>query len=46
MRIAEGLDRITFEPLVMGGKPCIRGMRVKKVNKVAGLVFFWISSER
>jgi uncharacterized protein (DUF433 family) len=22
------LDRITFDPAVMGGKPCIRGMRV------------------
>lgn len=22
------LDRITFNPLVMGGKACIRGMRV------------------
>jgi uncharacterized protein (DUF433 family) len=21
-------DRITFDPLVMGGKPCLRGMRV------------------
>ena len=28
MRIVEDLDRITFDPLVMGGKPCIRGMRV------------------
>ncbi len=26
--IVEGLDRITFNPEVMGGKPCIRGMRV------------------
>jgi len=22
------LDRITFDPSVMGGRPCIRGMRV------------------
>ncbi|MCP4589644.1 MAG: DUF433 domain-containing protein, partial [bacterium] len=22
------LDRITLDPRVMGGKPCIRGMRV------------------
>jgi uncharacterized protein (DUF433 family) len=22
------LTRITFDPMVMGGKPCIRGMRV------------------
>jgi uncharacterized protein (DUF433 family) len=25
----EPLDRITFDPLVMGGKPCIRGMRIR-----------------
>lgn len=24
----ENLNRITFNPQVMGGKPCIRGMRV------------------
>ena len=24
----EGLDRITMNPAVMAGKPCIRGMRV------------------
>lgn len=23
-----GFDRITIDPAVMGGKPCIRGMRV------------------
>lgn len=23
-----GLDRITIDPAVMGGKPCLRGMRV------------------
>lgn len=28
MSILEGLDRITFNPQVMGGKPCIRDMRV------------------
>ena len=31
------LDRITFEPGKMGGKPCIRGMRVT-VGTVVGLV--------
>jgi len=31
------LERITFDPLVMGGKPCIRGMRVT-VGTVVGLV--------
>lgn len=30
-------DRITQDPLVMGGKPCIRGMRVT-VGMVVGLV--------
>lgn len=31
------LDRITFDPNVMGGKPCIRGMRVT-VGTIVGLV--------
>ena len=31
------LDRITRDPLVMGGKPCIRGMRVT-VGMIVGLV--------
>ncbi|MCI0518768.1 MAG: DUF433 domain-containing protein [Chloroflexi bacterium] len=31
------LERITFNPLVMGGKPCIRGLRVT-VGTVVGLV--------
>jgi len=30
------LTRITFNPKVMGGKPCIRGMRVA-VGAIAGL---------
>jgi len=30
-------DRITFDPQVMGGKPCIRGMRVT-VGTIVGLV--------
>ena len=30
-------DRITFDPRVMGGKPCIRGLRVT-VGTVVGLV--------
>ena len=24
----QGLDRITVDPKVLGGKPCIRGMRI------------------
>ena len=31
------LDRITFDPNLMGGKPCLRGMRVT-VGTVVGLV--------
>jgi uncharacterized protein (DUF433 family) len=31
------LDRITVDPEVMGGKPCIRGLRVT-VGTVVGLV--------
>lgn len=30
-------DRITFDPAVMGGKPCIRGMRVT-VGTIVGLL--------
>jgi uncharacterized protein (DUF433 family) len=31
------LERITFDPQVMGGKPCIRGMRVT-VGTLVGLL--------
>ena len=31
------LARITFDPQVMGGKPCIRGMRVT-VGMIVGLL--------
>jgi uncharacterized protein (DUF433 family) len=31
------IDRITFDPAVMGGKPCIRGMRVT-VGTILGLL--------
>jgi uncharacterized protein (DUF433 family) len=33
----EKLNRITFDPAVMGGKPCIRGMRVT-VGTLVGLI--------
>ena len=33
----KNLPRITFDPQVMGGKPCIRGMRVT-VGTIVGLV--------
>jgi uncharacterized protein (DUF433 family) len=31
------LDRITLDPSVMGGKPCIRGMRIT-VGTIVGLL--------
>ena len=31
------IDRITFDPEVMGGKPCLRGLRVT-VGTIVGLV--------
>lgn len=31
------LERITFDPNVMGGKPCVRGLRVT-VGMITGLV--------
>lgn len=31
------LSRISFDPQVMGGKPCIRGMRIT-VGTIVGLV--------
>ena len=37
-------DRITFDPAVMGGKPCIRGQRVT-VGMVLGLLAVGRSSE-
>ena len=33
----KNLTRITFDSNVMGGKPCIRGMRVT-VGMIAGLI--------
>ena len=33
----KALTRITFDPNVMGGKPCIRGLRVT-VGTIVGLV--------
>jgi uncharacterized protein (DUF433 family) len=38
------LNRITFHPEVMGGKPCIRGMRVT-VATIVGLMASGYSSE-
>jgi uncharacterized protein (DUF433 family) len=33
----QNLTRITFNPEIMGGKPCIRGMRVT-VGTIVGLI--------
>lgn len=33
----KNLTRITFDPNVMGGKPCIRGLRVT-VGMIIGLI--------
>ena len=39
------LDRITSDPNVMGGKPCIRGLRVT-VGTIVGLVASGLSKKR
>lgn len=39
-----GFDRITFDPNVMGGKACVRGMRVT-VSLVVNLVADGMSTE-
>ncbi|MBK5939319.1 hypothetical protein CCR96_08630 [Halochromatium roseum] len=39
------IDRITLDPAVMGGKPCIRGLRVT-VGTVLGLMATGASRER
>ena len=39
-----GLERITFDTNVMGGRPCIRGMRVT-VSLVLNLVASGMSTE-
>lgn len=38
------LDRITFSPEVMGGKPCLRGLRVT-VGTIVGLIASGCSRE-
>ena len=39
-----GLDRITFDPNVMGGRACIRGMRIT-VSLIVNLVANGMSEE-
>ncbi len=38
------LDRISFDPRIMGGKPCIRGTRVT-VGTIVGLIASGSSTE-
>ncbi len=38
-------DRITLNPSIMGGKPCIRGMRVT-VGMILGLLASRVSREQ
>ena len=45
MQTVLGLERITIDPLVMGGRPCIRGMRVT-VAMIMGLLASGHSIER
>ena len=37
-------DRITIDPEIMGGKPCVRGLRVT-VGMITGLVASGVSTE-
>lgn len=39
------IERITMDPDVMGGKPCIRGMRVT-VGAITGLVASGVSFQK
>ena len=39
------LSRITHDPAVLGGKPCIRGLRIS-VSTIVGLVASGVSRER
>ncbi len=39
------LERITLDPAVMGGRPCLRGMRIT-VGSVIGLLAAGTSRER
>lgn len=45
MYVVHDLNRITFQPNVMGGKPCIRGMRVT-VGAIVGLIAAGYSNDR
>jgi uncharacterized protein (DUF433 family) len=38
-------SRITYDPAVLGGKPCIRGLRIS-VSTIVGLVASGVSRER
>lgn len=40
----KNLDRITLDPAIMGGKPCIRGLRMT-VGTVIGLLASGLTAE-
>jgi len=41
----EHMKRITFDPGIMGGKPCIRGMRVT-VGMIVGHGLFYVDEKQ
>ena len=43
MNLSRKLDRITVDPAIMNGQPCIRGMRltVRRVIEAAALLHDW-----
>jgi uncharacterized protein (DUF433 family) len=45
MLVMDHFDRITFDPNVMGGKACIRGLRIT-VSTVLGLVAAGMTAEQ
>jgi len=45
MPVSALLDRITFDPAQCGGKPCIRGMRIR-VSDVLGMLADGVSERQ
>ena len=37
MKTEDLIERVTFDPAVMGGKPCLRGMRIT-VGNIVGMM--------
>jgi uncharacterized protein (DUF433 family) len=44
MKISQSFDRITVDPNIMSGKPCIRGMRIQ-VSLILNLVANGMTAE-